>query len=258
MGLVVGAFLSGIGLLLAAAIFQVRRERDRAAAFQGLELAPNCLLTRHPLVFLSGGRSVFKIFDHWNRIPRFLREHGYEVLILEPPAGFGVNVEASLIRALDDLPEAGHLIADTSLESALETIARWKHPKIVSLTLVKNLQNQQNPDTARGAPAGRRVDAAALRPPAHAIETFEVPCKRTLSHSPNALAGRVLLVLHNLLSRARRQNPIDPAETGELATRHSWEPELPFLRLAVALAERDLQADRPSSPGRHSDATWGA
>ena len=59
------------------------RQRER---LRGLELKPNCLLTRYPIAFLSGRKSIFKPFEYWNLIPAYLREHGYEVLILEPPA----------------------------------------------------------------------------------------------------------------------------------------------------------------------------
>lgn len=247
MGIFIGAFLTSLGILAAALIFQIRRERTRNEDFRSLELEANCLLTRHPLVFLSGSRSVFKIFDHWNRIPRFLREHGYEVLVLEPPPGLGVDVQASLIRALDDLPEAAHLIADTSLEEPLEAISRLKHDKIASLTLIRNAEAT----TVRSP--GRRLDPSSLRPPAHAIENFELRSAEKAARTASDTAALALLSLHNLFIQARGQSAIDPTETGELSHANDWAIEKPFLKLAVQLAERDLQAglspdDIPSAP----------
>ena len=39
------------------------------------ELEPNCLLTRYPLLFLSGKRSLLYFQDYWNNIPKFLSSH---------------------------------------------------------------------------------------------------------------------------------------------------------------------------------------
>ena len=49
------------------------------------ELKPNCLLTRHPVVFVTGLRSVFYFRKYWNSYPQVLAEHGYEVFTLHLP-----------------------------------------------------------------------------------------------------------------------------------------------------------------------------
>ena len=48
-------------------------------------LSPNVLLTRRPLVFITGKRSAFFFKSYWRNIPLFLRAHGYEVYILSLP-----------------------------------------------------------------------------------------------------------------------------------------------------------------------------
>lgn len=50
-----------------------------------IELKPNCLLTRHPVVFLTGPRSIFYFRKYWNSFPVLLAEHGYEVFTLHLP-----------------------------------------------------------------------------------------------------------------------------------------------------------------------------
>lgn len=69
-------------LFLALAIFANRSRRTHALNFS---LQPNCLLTRHPVVFLTGRRSVFYFSRYWNLYPVFLAEHGYEVFTVHLP-----------------------------------------------------------------------------------------------------------------------------------------------------------------------------
>ena len=52
---------------------------NRAHQQNPFQLQPNCLLTRSPIVFLSGRRSLFYFLNYWNGVPHYLREHGYEV-----------------------------------------------------------------------------------------------------------------------------------------------------------------------------------
>jgi len=41
-------------------------------------LRPNCLITRHPIVFIHGLKNFFIIKDYFNSIPRYLADHGYK------------------------------------------------------------------------------------------------------------------------------------------------------------------------------------
>ncbi len=48
-------------------------------------LTPNYLMTRWPVLFVTGRRSVFYFSKYWNIFPEFLAEHGYEVYTLHLP-----------------------------------------------------------------------------------------------------------------------------------------------------------------------------
>ncbi len=50
-----------------------------------LVLRPNCLLTKNPLVFIPGPRSLFFYRSPWGQLPQFLFEHGYVTLTLSLP-----------------------------------------------------------------------------------------------------------------------------------------------------------------------------
>lgn len=67
---------------LALGIFTNLRRRRRNLRY---ELTPNCLLTRWPILFVTGRRSVFYFSRYWNVYPEFLTEHGYEVYTLHLP-----------------------------------------------------------------------------------------------------------------------------------------------------------------------------
>lgn len=57
----------------------------RRKSAKKFNLVPNCLLTRWPLLFISGPRSIFYFNSYWNIYPLFLAEHGYEVFNLNLP-----------------------------------------------------------------------------------------------------------------------------------------------------------------------------
>lgn len=52
---------------------------------KNLVLRPNCLLTKSPLVFLSGPRSLFFFSKPYGDLPAFLFEHGYRIAIPSLP-----------------------------------------------------------------------------------------------------------------------------------------------------------------------------
>lgn len=214
--------------LVAAIVFQVRRTTQRRQRLNELELRPNCLLTRHPIAFIAGRRSVFRLFDHWNEVPLYLREHGYDVLTIEPNPR---SVSASALKALDELPGPCHIIADSSLSSDLETIARSRHANAASLTRVCN--PRRRPRTRRRALA---IDD--LKPLESAIEEFEIPSARPAGFSERV--NLALLWAHNHLIVGSRR-AVDPIETAAVESRRPFALEERFLDLAVQLAERDVR-----------------
>jgi pimeloyl-ACP methyl ester carboxylesterase len=238
-----GCSFLGLGVL-----FQFWRRKSRTMLLCDLELRPNCLLTRHPLVFISGRSSPFRLFDHWNLIPGFLHEHGYETLILEPVAliGHSVGSAASLIAALDDLPECSHLIATSCSRRELEAIANSKHHKIASLTVVENPArlNWLSRLISNLTKWVQPLTTTQLRPLANAVETFElssVPRKRRFHLSD--LGTYVILGLHNFWALVRNHGRIDGLEVAEYASLPLWWVECQYLDLAIQLAERDCSIE---------------
>ncbi len=47
------------------------------------KLRPNVLLTRYPIVFIHGIKSIFHSYNYWHGIPDFLKNHGFETHILD-------------------------------------------------------------------------------------------------------------------------------------------------------------------------------
>lgn len=72
-------------LLVLALGLAILTNRARSQQKFDFELKPNCLLTRWPLVFITGPRSLFYFSTYWNQYTVFLAEHGYEVFTLHLP-----------------------------------------------------------------------------------------------------------------------------------------------------------------------------
>jgi len=231
MAVLVLALASAVILISAAIAFQLFRQKERRRAVSNLELKPNCLLTRYPLVFLSGRRSPFRLFDHWNEIPLYLREHGYDVWEIETVPG--PNPAGAILSAINELPAAKcHLIGDHSTLQELEDLARSKHPKIASLTCVRN------PKT-RAQTKPRKPTPEDLKPLESAIEYLGLEPAEPQNKTWRSFLAGFCLFIHNhvFLDRSRR---IDPVETGEFDT--SFAIASQFLEHAVLLAERDLMS----------------
>lgn len=227
------ALTSGLAAIAGSIALQMRLRQIRKRHLSALELRPNCLLTRHPIVFVASPRSVFRLFSPWNNIPAFLREHGYEVLVLEPPSK--ADCASAILRTFERLDGKHHLIGDSSLEPVFMSLAQERHPKIATLTLAKNRRTE-----TRRHPA-RPPSPEDLKPLPSTIETLDIE-PRHLEGRPRDwvnFASLALLSFHNAFSFGRRRK-IDALETGHVLTK-SWDIESRFLDLAISLAERDAQ-----------------
>lgn len=225
------ALFSALISIIAAIAFQVYRRRERRRAMHSLELKPNCLLTRYPLVFISGRRSPFRLFDHWNEIPLYLREHGYDVWEIDALPEKGRT--DAILKAMDELPSSQcHLICDYSSLDELENLARSKHSKIASLTCVRNSKTRVQTKPVVPTPED-------LKPLDNAIEYLDIKPTEPRQLNWRTLMAGFCLFIHNrvFLDRSRR---IDPIETAEFET--SFEIASRFLEHAVSLAERDLMS----------------
>jgi hypothetical protein len=74
-------------LILPALIFAFALLTNLVREFRRyyFELKPNCLLTRNPVVFVTGLRSLFYFRKYWNAYPEILAEHGYQVFTMHLP-----------------------------------------------------------------------------------------------------------------------------------------------------------------------------
>lgn len=237
MTFTLGSGLSAIVCTTALFLIQVRLRRLRKKRVAELELRPNCLLTRHPIVFVASPRSLFRLFEPWNDIPVYLKEHGYEVIVMDCPRK-GSPARA-IVQALETLKGKHHLIGDSSLEDVFTSLALVRHPQIATLTLARNFRTREFKRNRTSTIAARSVDD--LKPLPFTLETLDldsvaIPFK--VGGWINAVSV-LLLAAHNLFGVGRRPK-VDPVETGQLIF-NGWDIESRFLDLAISLAERDTQ-----------------
>lgn len=106
---------------------------------QSFELKPNCLLTRKPVVFLTGPRSIFYFRKYWNAYPEILAEHGYEVFTLPLPW----RGEERLSRTKEYLSKQAtqqrqyHFICDPYTAHELRELFETS-PAVASLTVLED------------------------------------------------------------------------------------------------------------------------
>lgn len=118
-----------------AILTNLYRERRRYE----VRLKPNCLLTRHPIVFVTGPRSLFYFRKYWNAYPEVLAEHGYEVFTLHLPW----SGEQRRLRMKEFLDQSNknlkkhHFICDEVTYQELLPLFKPR-PQLGSLTLFKN------------------------------------------------------------------------------------------------------------------------
>lgn len=78
-------FITFTSITIAILALAILSNQARSRQQVPFELKPNCLLTRWPLVFVTGPRSLFYFSTYWNLYTVFLAEHGYEVFTLHLP-----------------------------------------------------------------------------------------------------------------------------------------------------------------------------
>lgn len=82
--------------------------------FQNLALRPNCLMTKSPLVFIPGPKKFLFYKKSFGDLPRFLHEHGYEVLLLDLPLWFRSRRQKVFLDWVkNQKSKKFHFIADT-------------------------------------------------------------------------------------------------------------------------------------------------
>lgn len=181
------------------------------------ELVPNQLLTRHPVLFISGSRSPFYFIKFWNQIPSYLAEHGYEVYNLDLP--WKITARS---KELTKVLQAGfggqrfHLFIDASNERILGRILlRQSFENIESITIVR-------------AEGESKSFLQSLKPSSTPIEEIE------LKPAPRSRLDQILWTAH-------RAWTFEPSKTDSTALGwpFSLEAGKAILDRARILAERD-------------------
>lgn len=156
------AVLAAVGTLACTLGIQSYFSRRRKERFQTLELVPNVLMTRYPLLFVGRTRSIFRMSGDFLELPVYLQEHGYQVEEIEI-AEAGSNFE-SLSFMLATCERPVHMIVCESLSRTAYELALQGHAKLATLTLLG-----VSPDRARSLalrPTKRPVfERPELRPP---------------------------------------------------------------------------------------------
>lgn len=154
--------------IIALALFA---NRARAAQDPHFELKTNCLLTRYPLLFVTGHRSLFYFSKYWNIYTPYLAEHGYEVFTLHLP---WANPKQRLQRLQQFVAQQTadktqfHLVMDTNTLTEFETYFKDSAPEIfLSVTEIKDPRPQDH------APVVSLQKLKAYPFPVHTIECVE-------------------------------------------------------------------------------------
>lgn len=150
-------FLLGLALLSNKA----RRGQDPK-----YELTPNCLLTRWPLLFVTGPRSIFYFSKYWNIYTSYLAEHGYEVFTLHLPWNSLPERQQKFNEFLKNQESLGrkfHLFMDTPGFHDLEDLLRQRHSgSVLSLT---EIGDEESPAPLGGGLSAFPIPKAELRLP---------------------------------------------------------------------------------------------
>ena len=182
-------------------------DRLRGQFTSGFEPLPNCLLTRHPIVFITGHRSLFYFRNYWNQVPRYLYEHGYDVTVWELPWRSTEARQQAVRARLSTTPV--HIIGDSSSYQLLDWLASGNRSGIASVTLV----------------CGKKL----AKPLPQGVEVFTTT-PATLSWP--IYLQRLSLLLHNLFIAPR--SGVHHQEVGSANLKQ-------FLNLCISLAENDAR-----------------
>lgn len=136
--------------LLGLAIFS---NQARARHCVDFALKPNCLLTRWPLLFVTGPRSLFYFSAYWNLYTSFLAEHGYEVFTLHLPWSDHRTRQQRLEQFLNEQEKAHrhfHFFVDPPTMKEFEDFLQQRKSEAVkSLTEITDPTEGAKKHTAR-------------------------------------------------------------------------------------------------------------
>lgn len=213
--------LTGILLLITIIFLNILRVRQK---YQ-FKLKPNCLLTQHPIVFISGKRSIFYFGNYWNFIPQLLREHGYDVrelnLAWRNPTTRMEQIKDFIQNLNESLPKY-HFIADKSAQQELEWLATEANKHCQSCWLVQDQSLSNKISVHDLFPHRQSIQILALTP----NETFKT-----------FFLWKVLISLHNfILAPTQRVIPCVLALPGVNNNMIAHK----YINFAISLAESEV------------------
>lgn len=147
--------LAAISILTLLVAFRWLSVRQRSKRLIDLELRPNCLLTRSPIVFVTGRRSLLYFLNYWNEIPGFLREHGYDVRVCSLPWRGTSSRYEFLSRFLESAPHPVHLIADSTSRTEVEKLMLTKRGQLASFNFAEEITGHTRLQHAIGLKSDR-------------------------------------------------------------------------------------------------------
>lgn len=137
-------FSLAIGALGLIAFSNLRRTGKKSPVGDTEALTPNCILTRFPILFIQGRRSLFYFSEYFNTLPSFLAEHGYEVYKTQLPWRNALHRTAALKNLLDSQKKPIHIILthETWLEFAS---VLQHHPRVLGKVLLDSTAKSPPP-----------------------------------------------------------------------------------------------------------------
>ncbi|MGE3758088.1 MAG: hypothetical protein AB7H97_10040 [Pseudobdellovibrionaceae bacterium] len=215
-------FLVSLGFLTFAFLSNLSRSKRHFP----IELRPNCLLTRYPLVFATGRKSIFYFLAYWNKTPEFLKQHGYEVLEFNLPWRNKAQRKMAWLEFAQWLEKENqkcHLLIDGATSVEIQEI--WTERPAVFQTL-----------TVVSAASKSRIRAQDLKPLALGFEFLEI---KTKNNSQASWMERSTWFFHKITAGA--QSATSPLSLG-LSAKDDQDPVFhQYLDLCIALAERDVR-----------------
>jgi len=228
------AILTSVILGFSALFLIVYKNWQRSKFNFKFDLKHNVLMTKHPLLFITGKRSLFYFLKYWNQLPEYLISHGYEVYVLPLPWRKEHLRRKALRRFLSEKSEQNqkfHLFFDSSSYQDLAALFKdHNFTSVASTSLVSDSTGIAKPLKAHSL----RPDTSHLRGLKQAIEEFQVHSSATNPSSLRALKKWPLTwTLHQNLTFSST-SPELLGWNAELSTYES------YLDRAHFLAERDF------------------
>lgn len=120
----------------------LRRRNQKHPAGTHEDLTPNCILTRFPLLFIPGKRSLFYFSEYYNLIPSYLAEHGYDVFKAHLPWSHPQDRIQQLQRLLQQQKTPLHLVLTQQSWIEFAGILH-QNPQVRSVTLLDPIDQRQ-------------------------------------------------------------------------------------------------------------------